>query len=133
MEKKIPKVIFLLLIISILFGVISVFIVRPKLFHSENLTHLKAYLIFGTDFHKIKNWESIKIGMTDKEVIKVLGEPELIDKKLEIIQYHGDPNLYNKRIPNPNKAFWYFTGVDNAALYIFNKENKVVFINIGGT
>jgi len=77
--------------------------------------------------------EKIQIGMTEQQVISLLGKPEKIDRAKKVPQFHGDRALYNKEIDNPNKAFWYYTGIDFMICIIFDEQNKVAFVNYGGT
>ena len=119
--------------VSLLLILLLIIITNPKIIYIENLLNPVDYIIWGMDHHKERKFHLIKIGMTGNEVIKILGEPEEIIRDPEIKQYHGNRDLYGKAIPNPNKAFLYSTGIDYLALYVFDNDNRVAFINIGGT
>jgi hypothetical protein len=92
--------------------------------------------IGGYDRNYIEKMKSIEIGMTDQEVINLLGSPDGIIKRAEVIQTHGKyghGKEYGKIIKNENKVLYYHHGVDYIGHYFINKENKVYFINVGGT
>jgi len=126
------KIIYILLVIIIIAPLILLLILRPNIIYYENLVNWHSYLFYEEDHHLIKKFKSIEIGMTEQEVINILGKPVIIRKPF-IVQTHGDRQLYGKSISNPNKAFLYHTGIDYTALFIFDEEDRVNFINIGGT
>lgn len=90
-------------------------------------------IVSRSNINKINKFESIEMGYTDTQVINILGEPEDIDRRKKVPQTHGRSEEYGKEIDNPNKAFWYSTGIDYLAVYIFDENNKVIYINLGGT
>jgi len=94
---------------------------------------MKAYIIFDYDYYIMDKMDSIKVGMNENDVVSILGQPKFIDYDSNITIYFGDKSLYGKVVENPNKAFWYSTGIDYSALYVFDRNNVIVFINVGGT
>ena len=78
-------------------------------------------------------FSKIRVGMKEKEVISLVGEPTSISVKDPIVQHHGKPSEHRRRISNPNKAFYYAGPIDYLACIVFDAENRVAYINVGGT
>jgi hypothetical protein len=90
----------------------------------------------GVDRDYVKKMESIKIGMTEQEVIKILGQPQGIITDPEVKETHGlygGGKEYGKLVKNSNKVLYYHHGVDYIGHYFIDKQGKVWFINVGGT
>ncbi len=93
-------------------------------------------IISGYDRNYIEKMESVQIGMTEQEVIKLLGDPEGIIRHPEVQETHGKyghGGEYGKIIKNENKVLYYHHGADYIGHYFIDKEGKVYFINVGGT
>ena len=71
--------------------------------------------------------------MSEEMVKLILGGYQEISYDRYIKQTHGRRSEYSKRIVNPNKCYWYSTGIDILACIIFDKDNKVIYVNVGGT
>jgi hypothetical protein len=92
--------------------------------------------ISGADREYVKKMESIKTGMTEQEVIKILGKPQGIITDPEVKETHGSyggGKEYGKLIKNSNKVLYYHHGLDYIGHYFIDKQGKVCFINVGGT
>jgi len=92
--------------------------------------------ISGVDKEYVRKMESIKIGMTEQEVIKILGQPQGVITDPEVKETHGlygGGKEYGKLIKNSNKVLYYHHGVDYIGHYFIDKQGKVWFINVGGT
>lgn len=129
-KMKVSYYVSIILLISIILFIIFI---RPHIFYPKNIINFTDYVLWGTDFKVIDNFKKIKVGMKEDDVIRILGKPKLVDTDKILIQYHGDLSQYKKGIDNPNKAFWYRTGIDYQICIIFDKNNNVIYVNEGGT
>ena len=125
----------ILIIISILIcsSLVLVIIFKPNFWYPANLTNPIDYFIWDFDYRKYHAMESIRVGMSEMTVKSILGEPDEISYESIITQYHGNRSEYGKNIVNPNKCYLYSTGIDILACIIFDKNNKVIYVNVGGT
>lgn len=87
----------------------------------------------GVDFDKMEKMNSIKVGMTEADVIRILGKPDEVITAPEITEYHGPRSEYGKKIPNPNRCLVYVTGIDYMAHYVLDANGVVTYVNVGGT
>jgi hypothetical protein len=90
----------------------------------------------GVDKEYIEKMNSIKIGMTEQEVIEILGQPTGIITDSEVKETHGiygSGNEYGKSIKNKNKVLYYHHGIDYIGHYFIDEKDRVYFVNVGGT
>lgn len=79
-----------------------------------------------------KKFESIKVGMSEEEVIKRLGEPQKVyNSENEPENYYVEGYSFKKRSIT-NKVLIYI-GTEPIAYFYFDNQNKVEDIFIGGS
>ena len=87
----------------------------------------------GRDAEVMEKMDRVRVGMSEAQVAALLGEPYLVDRAPYVRQAHGRREEYGKKIPNPNKCYWYSTGADWTACVVFDEQNRVAYVNVGGT
>lgn len=90
----------------------------------------------GVDRDYVKKMESIKVGMAEQDVTRILGQPTAIMTDPEVKETHGiygGGKEYGKVLKNKNKVLVYHHGVDYIGHYFLDEQGKVWFINVGGT
>ena len=130
--KKFIRVIRYFILGLFLLLIFAFFVVYHNIYYPENIRNLREYIILNRDWKIIDKFRLIKIGMSETQVTDILGKPESVDLRPWIPQWHGDPDEYGKRIPNPNKTFWYYSG-DFEMCIVFDKDGRVSYVNWGGT
>jgi hypothetical protein len=124
MRKKITYIFSILIFFAVVYLVGKTFL--PYMFDQFR----------GVDRDYVKKIESIKEGMTEQEVIRIMGQPTTTITDPEIKETHGiygGGKEYGKVIKNKNKVLVYHHGVDYIGHYFIDQEGKVWFINVGGT
>ena len=132
-EIWISKKIALLIIILSFAFLITIFVATG--YHKDLFTALFNWSR-DIDREYYKKMKSIEIGMSSKEVIEILGEPENISSEPFIVETHGkygSGQEYGKKIRNKNKCLIYHHGADIIGHYFIDEKDKVYFINVGGT
>jgi hypothetical protein len=90
----------------------------------------------GVDREYVKKMRLIKIGMTEQEVIKILGQPDGVITDPEVKETHGiygSGRDYGKLVENRDKVLYYHHGMDYIGHYFIDENGKVYFLNVGGT
>jgi hypothetical protein len=100
-------------------------------FYAIEIWHVREYMKEADAFQE--RFSGITMGMAEQQVRLAAGEPDSIVTSDPIVQYHGRPSDYRKPIPNPNKAFYYEGPIDYLACIVFDAEDRVAYINVGGT
>ena len=123
---------------SLLFGLF--FILTIGLVFATG-THTKIHQSFidwlgNVDREFYNKMQSIKVGMSKEDVIKILGAPDEISEEKEVVQTHGkfgSGQNYGTKIINKNICLIYYHGNDISAHYFIDENDKVYFLNVGGT
>jgi hypothetical protein len=117
----------------ILFFAIFVALILVLCFFAMSYKNVFFYFLGGIDRDYYNKMESIEVGMTEEQVIRILGLPDNIITESDVYQFHGLPDLYGKPVKNLNKVLVYYHGIDTQANYFIDKSGKVYFVNVGGT
>ena len=87
----------------------------------------------GIDREYYKKMTSIRVGMTESQVVDLLGEPPAILYAEYAPKINQEYGLYGKEIKNINKCLIYYHGIDLIGHYFLDEDGKVYFVNVGGT
>lgn len=87
----------------------------------------------GVDRKYYAKMKSITVGMSEGEVVRMLGQPSEVITEAQVKQWHGDPELYGKAIENRNKVLVYHHGADITGHYFLDENGNVFLTNVGGT
>lgn len=83
---------------------------------------------------KGRAFESISIGMTKAEVIKLMGNPESQSDEFRLGQYEGFEEEYKRaRQSNAEYYFFWYGKIDYVYTVGFDKKDMVVIKASGGT
>ena len=87
----------------------------------------------GVDREYYAKMKSITVGMSEDDIVRILGQPSEVLTEPQVKQWHGDPALYGKAIANRNKVLVYHHGADVSGHYFLDEDGKVFLVNAGGT
>lgn len=116
--------------------VISILLVAAIIYVVSNLILRCAADRIGYDPEYIKKMKSIRVGMTEQEVFKILGQPyKVITDPQELLIYLKNSGVeeYEKVNENINKRMIYHHGVDYTGSYLIDNNGRVHSIDVGGT
>src|SRR3990170_6876534 len=118
-----------LLTIFLAFGLL-LYISYSNVSHSANIINLDLFMMFAREYYLITQLEDIKLYEEETVIINKLGKPEYSITKSPIIS-DKDQLGYPRVILNDNHALWYEIGDKYWALFVFDKNNKVKYIEFG--
>jgi hypothetical protein len=112
----------LVILIFLILGVIAI----PIIYSAIDL--------FFTDYSLKKNFESIRIGASEEQVIAKLGIPDKQDTKFHLGQYEGFEEKYTRATKSGSKYYLFLYGeIDMIYVVGFNDKNQVLLKLHGGT
>ena len=115
MGHKTKILLIVVVVISLLMLVVSARIIRNQ--------------IFGDEYRRL---ETVKIGMSEKEVIGLLGQPHKIYYRDSAPKNYYVPGYSHKERNISNKVFIY-SFAEPITYYYFDESNRVEDIFIGGS